>query len=72
MLFYRASGKGIAITVKGVGHGYGLSQYEAQAKASEGWDFKQILEYFTKILNFALNKESQTGKNTSEVIKGER
>jgi len=44
--------KGIAITVKGVGHGYGLSQYEAQAKASKGWDFKQILEYFYKDIEF--------------------
>lgn len=27
---------------------------------------------FTVIMNFALNKDDQTGKNTSEVIKGER
>ncbi len=43
---------GISITVKGNGHGYGLSQYEAQAKAAEGWDFKQILEYFYSDIEF--------------------
>lgn len=37
---------GIGITVKGKGHGYGLSQNEAEAKAEDGWDFKEILEYF--------------------------
>jgi len=43
---------GISITVKGNGHGYGLSQCEAQAKAAEGWDFKQILEYFYSDIEF--------------------
>ncbi len=43
---------GISITVKGNGHGYGLSQHEAQAKALEGWDFKQILEYFYSDIEF--------------------
>ena len=37
---------GIGITVKGKGHGYGLSQNEAETKAEDGWDFKEILEYF--------------------------
>lgn len=44
--------KGISITVKGNGHGYGLSQHEAQAKAMEGWDFKHILEYFYSDIEF--------------------
>lgn len=43
---------GISITVKGNGHGYGLSQHEAQAKALEGWDFKHILEYFYSDIEF--------------------
>ena len=33
---------------------------------------KKYWNIFTVILNFALNKDDQTGKNTSEVIKGER
>ncbi len=44
--------KGISVTVKGNGHGYGLSQNEARAKAAEGWDFKQILEYFYSDIEF--------------------
>ena len=43
---------GISITVKGNGHGYGLSQHEAQAKALEDWDFKHILEYFYSDIEF--------------------
>lgn len=32
--------------VKGIGHGYGLSQYAADRKAEEGWTYDQILTYF--------------------------
>lgn len=36
----------IRAVVKGIGHGYGLSQYGAKAKAEEGWTAEEILEYF--------------------------
>lgn len=38
----------IAVTVKGCGHGYGLSQNGAQAMAEEGWSYSDILNYYYK------------------------
>ncbi len=43
----RTSGT-IAVTVKGCGHGYGLSQNGAQAMAEEGWSYSDILNYYYK------------------------
>ena len=43
----RTSGT-IAVTVKGRGHGYGLSQNGAQAMAEEGWSYSDILNYYYK------------------------
>ena len=43
----RTSGK-IKVTVKGCGHGYGLSQNGAQAMAEEGWSYSDILNYYYK------------------------
>lgn len=34
--------------VKGVGHGYGLSQAGADHMASSGWSFEEILQYYYK------------------------
>jgi stage II sporulation protein D len=34
------------VVIKGVGHGYGLSQYEANAMAEDGKNYREILEYF--------------------------
>lgn len=39
-------GKKIMITVKGVGHGLGMSQYGANEMAKEGEDYITILNYF--------------------------
>lgn len=36
----------IRAVVKGIGHGYGLSQYEANEKALEGWGYEEILMHF--------------------------
>ena len=36
----------IRIVTKGLGHGFGLSQYSAECMASEGWDYQKILEFF--------------------------
>ena len=36
----------IQITVKGLGHGVGLSQYGANISAKEGKNYKEILEYY--------------------------
>ena len=38
----------IKVTVKGCGHGYGLSQNGAQAMAEEGWSYSDILNYYYK------------------------
>ena len=39
---------GLEFTVKGSGHGYGLSQNTANEKAKEGWTAEDILAYFYK------------------------
>lgn len=39
---------GLRAVCKGIGHGYGLSQYGAKMKASEGWAMEDILAYFYK------------------------
>lgn len=44
----------VRIVTKGLGHGFGLSQYTAECMASEGKTYEEILEYFypgTKLLN---------------------
>lgn len=46
---------GIRAKVKGIGHGYGLSQAQAAELAEEGWDAEEILLYFYK--NVALVSE---------------
>lgn len=38
----------IQATVKGIGHGYGLSQAGASAMAEEGWGYEEILNYYYK------------------------
>lgn len=39
---------GMRAVCKGIGHGYGLSQYGAKQKAEEGWTAEDILSYFYK------------------------
>ena len=46
--FAGASEEGLRFTVKGKGHGYGLSQYTANEKAKDGWTADDILGYFYK------------------------
>lgn len=36
----------IRAVVKGIGHGYGMSQYDANQKALEGWSYEEILMHF--------------------------
>ncbi|MEY8336571.1 SpoIID/LytB domain-containing protein [Lachnospiraceae bacterium 62-35] len=36
----------VRAVVKGIGHGYGMSQYGAKVKASEGWTAEEILAYY--------------------------
>ena len=46
-LFYFSELNGkVRILVKGLGHGLGLSQYGANAMASEGKDYEEILQYY--------------------------
>jgi len=39
-------GAQIRIISRGIGHGYGLSQWEARRLAENGYDYKKILQYF--------------------------
>lgn len=39
---------GFRVISRGIGHGYGLSQYTANEKAKEGWKAEDILRYFYK------------------------
>nr|WP_330399408.1 SpoIID/LytB domain-containing protein [Lachnoclostridium edouardi] len=41
-------GGGIRAVTKGIGHGYGMSQWGADVKAKEGWTAEEILSYFYK------------------------
>ena len=43
----------IRFTVRGKGHGWGLSQTEAQAMAEDGWTAEAILEYFYTGISFS-------------------
>ncbi len=62
-------GSDVRFSVRGRGHGWGLSQTEAQALAEDGWSAEAILEYFIQAFHFLLNKSPKSGKNTTEVIK---
>lgn len=42
----------IRAVVKGIGHGYGMSQATANEKAKEGWKAEDILSYFYKNITF--------------------
>ncbi len=44
----------IIITTKGYGHGVGMSQYGANGMANEGYNYKEILNYFYK--DISINK----------------
>lgn len=49
------NGDGVFLTVRGIGHGLGLSQYTAQQMAKTGKDYLDILSYFfpgTKITQY--------------------
>lgn len=46
---------GIRAVTRGIGHGYGLSQFAANEKAKEGWKAEEILKHFYK--NIALISE---------------
>ena len=45
----RQDGDGIVFTVKGYGHGVGMSQYGANAMAQQGADYREILRHYYKI-----------------------
>ncbi len=46
--------KNILVTTKGYGHGVGMSQYGANGMAKDGYDYKQILNYYYK--DITINK----------------
>ena len=72
LFFTEPQENGISITVKGNGHGYSQASVKPRQKQQKDGILNRYWNIFTVILNFALNKDDQTGKNTSEVIKGER
>ena len=44
--FTRTDEDSVRIVTKGVGHGFGMSQYAAEQMAENGADYKEILNYF--------------------------
>lgn len=46
----------IRAIVKGIGHGYGMSQYGAKVKAQEGMTAEEILGYYFKNINIILDE----------------
>lgn len=46
-------GSDVRFSVRGRGHGWGLSQTEAQALAEDGWSAEVILEYFYTGISFS-------------------
>jgi len=48
------TGREVIITVKGIGHGVGMSQFTANEMAKEGKDYTEILNYF--FTNIAIDK----------------
>ena len=59
---------GIRAVVKGIGHGYGLSQAEANERAKEGWKAEGYLNVLLQTLLLFLYNEPRFGKNNIEVI----
>ena len=45
---YNSAKDQFTFTVRGYGHGVGLSQRGASAYADKGWDYVQILEHYYK------------------------
>ena len=52
----------VRITVKGLGHGLGMSQYGANEMAKEGKDYKEILNYYYRDVRIEKRKESNGEK----------
>ena len=50
--FEEVDGK-IRVTCKGIGHGYGFSQAGANALETEGYDFKELLNYYFQNVEIA-------------------
>ena len=50
--FEEVDGK-IRVTCKGIGHGYGFSQAGANALEAEGYDFKELLNYYFQNVEIA-------------------
>lgn len=46
--YFNGTEGGIQAVVRGIGHGYGLSQAGADYMAAEGWDYQDILHYYYK------------------------
>lgn len=51
--YFNGTESGIQAVVRGIGHGYGLSQAGAEHMAEEGWDYQDILHYYYKNISLA-------------------
>ena len=54
---YKKQQKKVTFTVRGVGHGIGLSQYGAIQMAQEGKDYEEIIKYYFKNTEISLSYE---------------
>lgn len=50
-------GDGLTFTVKGYGHGVGMSQRGAMALAAMGWDYHEILSHYYTGVSFGFEKD---------------
>lgn len=61
--------EGVRIVTRGLGHGFGMSQYSANLMAAEGWKYREILAYFYKNLDcisFTENGYARDSMKTAE------
>ena len=61
--------EGVRIVTRGLGHGFGMSQYTANLMAAEGWKYREILAYFYKNLDcisFTENGYARDSMKTAE------
>lgn len=56
---FKIEGDNIKFTTLGYGHGVGMSQYGANSMAKEGWNYKEILEYYYQGIKLEDNKTNQ-------------
>lgn len=64
--YFSQKEKKLRIITKGLGHGFGLSQYTAAQMASDGKTYQSILQYFFRDVTITKVKETEYGIKTAE------